>query len=565
MQNSILTPATLWAGLENLNVVEYEVLGEKVIDGILFREIYFNGRKIENEHVKIFALLAIPQEQTIEKAGLLLLSDMNDTIDFEFVKKYALKGYTVLMPDYRGYFEGTPRFTLYPECASYANSIYAKNCIDIVQESERETPWYEWVYVGLYSLALLKNLSSVNIMGAVGVRAGGDILWQLAAISNDLACGVSVCAGGWRIHADQLKHAEGTEIQEMSTGKRRFLACLDAQSYAPIVKCPMLMLCASNDKGFSADRAYDTFARTNKEQEKAIYFSTNSTGQLGVTSMRDLDLFLAKYLFARNIYIPQPVQISIEDVGGELFARVKYDDLAEVQNIHVYVTEELVNPAFRDWRKCKMRVQVAPNERLYSVDTLKGAKDIFVFANIDYRCGFAISSKIAHVSIEGQTYKNQTSMSKILYSSDEGRDGFLVTVPKKQLLSGVFINVDRPAIEFIKGPHNVIGISSRYTLQFYRMFSAKYKLEETSLIKFDIYAPKGGQLTLTVADVLENGEVERYTHSLTLQAGEFWSSCILMPNEFNNGQGKRLKSFANALYLAFCAEDTFCLNNIINL
>ena len=566
LQNSILTPITLWEGLEIPTLTEYEVMHESIADGVIFRKIIFNGRKIDEEQIKIFALLAIPQEQPKAKAGLLLLPDMNASVEVEFVKKYALKGYTVLMPDYRGEMEGVEQYTKYPQNVAYANYNLAKDCIDIVEKTEKETPWYEWVHIALYSLSLLKNLSTVEVVGAVGIRAGGDILWQLAAISNDLSCAVSVCAGGWRIHGNQLKHGESTEEQTMSAGKRKFLACLDAQGYAPLIKCPILMLCASNDKGFSVDRAYDTFARISSEQEKAIYFSTNSTGQLGFTSLQDLDLFLGKYLLGRKIYMPQPVQISLEEVDGELLARIKYDNNAKIKNCQVYVTEELVNPAFRDWRKCKLKEQIASDERLYNIETLKGAKDVFVFANIDYHCGFAISSKITYLSIEGKSYSNQIATSKILYSSDEGKDGFLAAVPKSQLLGGVFIHTERPAIEFMEGPSQIVGISSQFTLKFYRLYSTRHQLDETSLIKFDIYAPNGGELTLTIAHILENGvDIEKYTHTLSLQQGEYWSSCILSANEFYNEQGKRLQTFASSLYLAFHADKSFCINNIINL
>lgn len=566
LQNSILTPITLWEGLEIPTLSEYEVIHESIVDGILFRKIIFNGRKIGEEQIKIFALLAIPQEQSIEKAGLLLLPDMHASVEFEFVKKYALQGYTVLMPDYRGEFEGAEQYTKYPQDISYANYTIAKECIDVVEKTEQETPWYEWVNVALYSLSLLKNLRHIEVVGAVGIRAGGDILWQLAAISNDLACAVSVCAGGWRIHGNQLKHAELIEEQSMSVGQRKFLACLEAQGYAPLIKSPMLMLCACNDKGFNVDRAYDTFARINSAQEKAIYFSTNSTGQLGFTSLQDLDLFLKKYLLGEQIYIPQPVQISLEEMDGELLASIKYDDNAKIKNCQVYVTEELVNPAFRDWRKCKLKQQIASDECLYSVETLKGAKDVFVFANIDYHCGFAISSKITHLSIEGKHYANQITTSKILYSSSEGKDGFLAEVPKTQLLGGVLIHTEHPAIEFIEGPAQIIGISSQFTLKFYRLYSVKDKLDETSLIKFDVYAPNGGELTLTIAHILENGyDIEKYTHTISLQQGEYWSSCIVSSNEFNNEQGKRLQTFASSLYLAFNANKKFCINNIINL
>lgn len=126
----------------------------------------------------------------------------------------------------------------------------------------------------------------------------------------------------------------------MDEERYRFLGGVDAQAYAPYVKCPVLMLCSTNDERFDADRAFDTFARINPGQEKTFYFSARYNGHIGNTALGDLDLFTDKYLKGREVFMPAPVDISIEEDGGELVAKICFDKNGEADYCEVFMAEE---------------------------------------------------------------------------------------------------------------------------------------------------------------------------------------------------------------------------------
>ena len=55
------------------------------------------------------------------------------------------------------------------------------------------------------------------------------------------------------------------------------------------------------------------------------YFAARYDGHIGNTGLNDLDLFIDKHLKGRAVFVPSPVDISIEEDDGELVARIKFD------------------------------------------------------------------------------------------------------------------------------------------------------------------------------------------------------------------------------------------------
>lgn len=96
------------------------------------------------------------------------------------------------------------------------------------------------------------------------------------------------------------------------------LRASNRQSYAPFVKCPVLMLCALRDDAFDYDRAYDTYSRIGFPDGSAIAYSSDSGSCIGPHALVDMDLFLERNLKGREIYIPKPLNISLKSEDGAL-------------------------------------------------------------------------------------------------------------------------------------------------------------------------------------------------------------------------------------------------------
>ena len=221
----------------------------------------FSGNAAPDGGVRVYARFGRPVGDG-KKPCILLLPDAGKAPDIELMDYFIQKGYAVLMPDYSGKMstdaDGVLR-TIYPASLEYGNYEKARGLFSVKGLEVDETTWFEWTYVALYSLKYLKSREDVGNIGVVGIRKGGEIAWQVM-LSPDVKCGIPINAAGWRSFINIAKFGDNI-AHDLSDDRHRYIAAVESQSYAPYVKCPVLMLCALRDAEFDCDRAYDTYSR----------------------------------------------------------------------------------------------------------------------------------------------------------------------------------------------------------------------------------------------------------------------------------------------------------------
>ncbi len=561
MANKILTPTTLWSDFDDSLPVEETVLHREEGEKLRLYTVRFSGRAVGEERVGIFARYAEPSDGGTVPA-LLILPDADQTIDDAAVRYFASLGYAVLMPDYRGSWRGADGYTVYPEAIAYANLRQAERRFDHADDTARETCWFEWVALARYCVRYLRSKANIGKIGVIGVRAGGDIAWQLAATCDDLACAIPVCAGGWRAYRGVNKYGDAPELK-MDDERYRFIAGVESQSYAPYVKCPVLMLCSTNDEFFDADRAFDTFSRIASDCDKTFYFAARYNGHIGNTGLKDLELFIGKYLRGREVFIPAPAEIAIdEDADGELVARIRFDRNGEVRYCEVYMAEEMCESAMRDWVRCERKESAGEDEQVFRLNTVRGARRVFAYAKTKYSCGFAVSSKIAVKRLE-KDYANSVERCRILYSSRNGRDSFTVArFDRGGTLADCFLQNSLPPVNLMEGPCGIEGIASEYGLKSFRINDPRYRPSENALLKFDVYAPETTTMQITVR-AEKNGRDILYQCNLFLPGCESWIDHVLSAKDFKTDGNRPLAGLSGAKYISFCAEGRFCINNLL--
>lgn len=562
MANKILTPITLWNDFNDSLPVNEQIVDEWTEEKSIFRKVRLSGRSVGASRVNIFALFGMPSEGNAIPA-LLILPDCDHTADIALIRRFVQKGYAVLMPDYRGEFSDpeAKEYTVYPEEIAYANYERAGRHLDFAEPSAVETSWYEWVAVARYCVRYLRANAQISKIGVIGLKAGGDIAWQLAATSDDLSCAIPVCAGGWRAYRGINKFGDSAAELKMDDERYRFLAGVDSQAYAQYVKCPVLMLCSTNDERFDADRAFDTFARINPQQDKTFYFAVRYNGKIGNTGMNDLDLFADKYLKSREVFIPSPAEISIEEDEGELVAKIRSDRNGEMVYCEVFMAEDCPDSSVRDWTRCTFKCETEENEQVFRLNAYKGSSRVFAFAKAKYSCGFAVSSKIAVKKIEKQ-YTNMTDKNRILYSSVNKFDSFVLDKMDKNVLADCFLDSSVPPLSMIDGPFGICGIYSSYGLRLYRINDPKYRPEQNALLKMDLYSAESNIIRLCIL-AAKNGVSERYYCNLKVTGGEYWADRVLAPKDFKTEENKALLQFSDAVSVSFSSDEPFCLNNLL--
>lgn len=261
------------------------------------------------------------------------------------------------------------------------------------------------------------------------------------------------------------------------------------------------------------------------------------------------------------MFIPSPAEISIEEDEGELVAKIRSDRNGEMVYCEVFMAEDCPDSSVRDWTRCTFKCETEENEQVFRLNAYKGSSRVFAFAKAKYSCGFAVSSKIAVKKIEKQ-YTNMTDKNRILYSSVNKFDSFVLDKMDKNVLADCFLDSSVPPLSMIDGPFGICGIYSSYGLRLYRINDPKYRPEQNALLKMDLYSADSNIIRLCIL-AAKNGVSEKYYCNLKVTGGEYWADRVLSPKDFKTEENKALLQFSDAVSVSFSSDEPFCLNNLL--
>ena len=548
----IVSAVALWKKFNLTTPLAPSEWGIEEKDGVRWSHLSYSGHAQSDGSVRIYARLAKPTANG-KKPAVLLLPDKGKLSDDELMQYFVEKGYIVLMPDYTGKMktegEGVLR-TIYPPSLEYGNLEKARGISDMTGLTAEETTWFEWTYVSLFSVQYLKTLDEVSAIGVVGVRTGGDIAWQ-TMLSPDVKCGVPINAVGWKSFANVAKFGPNV-AHNLSDDHHRYIAAVEAQSYAPYVKCPVLMLCALRDDCFDGDRAYDTYSRIGNEDGNALVYSADSGACIGPRGLNDMHLFLEKNLKGREIYIPDTLNVSLKETGEGMEVTVECDKEGILEETGIYYAEADVKTkcAYRDWNRIlkKDGKTVKNGKVVHTVKPFAGASAVFVYAYAKYINGFRVMSKITAKRLSKPD--DRAVKGRMLFSGTE-KDCFGVARYGEYSIGDIFL--EREAMpKIVQGYGNVKGAFSVGGIKTYKISSPKYIPEENALLKFDAYFHNDGELKIFVdAGDVEN-ESERYACAVEVQGGGKWKRIVLKAADFKGEScGKPLLSFSFGKALTF--------------
>ena len=543
--------------------------GEEVKDGRSYTHVSYTGHTVADGSVRVYARFGKPANEGIHP-GIILLPDAGECCDEDLMNYFIDKGYAVLMPDYSGKMstdaDGVMR-TIYPASLSYGNYEQAQGLYDLEGVEADKTTWFEWTYVALTSVKYLKHRADVGAIGVVGIKKGGDIAWQ-TMLSPDVKCGVPINAAGWYSFLNVSKFGPQTQgAYNLTNDQHRYIAAVEAQAYAPYVKCPVLMLCALRDSGFDCDRAYDTFIRIGNKEGNALVYSPDSGACIGPNALVDMDLFLEKNLKGREIYLPDVLNLTLKEVGDELEIQVEGDSegILEEAGIFYAEAETSTRSTYREWRRIyKIPGRMVKNGRFnYKVKPFAGATGVFVYAYAKFINGFRVMSRVAFKKRENVN-KNAVK-GRQLFSGKE-MDCFSVAEYKDYSIGGIFLESDAVPKRSI-GYGNIAGAYSVGGIRTYKISSPHYVPDENALLEFDAYSKETQTLRVCVETAALNTEGERYVCDVDIKGGGKWKRIILRAADFKGVKGGRsLPNFCMGNALVFdCAgeECEFSVTNIL--
>ncbi len=568
----ILSAVSLWKKFNTATPLGASEWGETIDKSakMKFQHVAFSGHRVSDGTVRIYAEFGRPLGEG-KCPAILLLPEAGKELDKELLYYFIEKGYAVLMPDYTGKMstdkENCTR-TFYPPSLSYAN-FETKRGFEF-DEAEKnidveKSCWFEWTYVALFAIEYLKSREDITNIGVIGIRTGGEIAWK-TMLSPDIKCALPINAAGWLSSVHLSKFGDNTPMA-MSAERHQFIAGIESQSYAPFVKCPVLMLCALHDDKFDCDRAYDTFLRLGGDYENAILYSPESGSCIGHHALTNMDLFLEKHLKGREIYIPDPLNISLHEKNGEIIIELEGDEDGLVQEMGIYYAEADVKTksSYRDWQRiCRAGKSEINNGKFsYKIKAFEGASAVFVYAYAEYINGFRIASKITSKKLLNP---NADAMKSRMVFSGESVDCFGVAQYEDYSVAGIFLETEAVP-KLIKGYGDIKGAYSVGGIKTYKISSPKFVPSENALLEFDVYFKETGvlQVAIDVADIQLNAE--RYVCEVDVTGGGKWKRIILQSGDFKSRSiGAPLANFSKGRAILFDCEDEdneYAVTNIL--
>ena len=534
--------------------------------GATFSNLAYSGHAVADGSVRIFARFCRPTGKN-KTPAILLLPDAGKPLDRELAQYFLDKGYAVLMPDYSGKMPtdtDSDFRTLYPPSLDYGNYVRARGLYDMENLQAEQTTWVEWLYVALFSVKYLRSREDIGNIGVVGVRKGGDLAWQ-AMLSPDIQCGVPINAVGWHSFADFAKFGDSVP-RNLSDDTHRYIAGVEAQSYASSVSCPVLMLCALRDTTIDCDRAYDTYSRIGNTDGNALVYSSTSGACIDPVALNDLDLFLEKNLKGREIYIPATLNIGMQEVDGELEISVECDEEGILEEVGIYYAEADTQTkcAYRDWHHIySVSGKTVKNGKItYKRLPFRGAKTAFAYAYAKFINGFTVTSKITAKRLSG--YDSTAIKDRKVYSGKE-TDVFSVAEYKDYSIADIFL--EREAVpKTTEGYGGIKGAFSVGGIKTYKISSPRYVPDENAFLEFDAYVPTDAELYVTI-EVGEVGQqAERYTCTSEVKGGGKWKRIILKSSDFKSETSNLpLKNFNEGRSLSFACPDETVVFSVTNI
>lgn len=560
MPNVILTPVTLWKDFDDSLPFNEELLSETERNGYRLHEMYFLGRQTQFGRVKIYAKYYMPCEEERYPA-VLLLFEAGFPVDERLVMHLLSHGYAVFCVDYCGDMEDGSKHTIYPRDIEYANFLRAGRAMEHADHTAKETSWYEWAAVARYGARYLNEQKQITKTGVLGLRTGGEVLWKIAPYAP-ISCMISVCAAGWLAYRGIEKFANGDKIV-FDEERHRFIAGIDSQSYAPHVKCPVMLLSAINDKKSNYDRVYDTFQQINPKVDKAFLYSAHGNGLIGSHSIDNIDLFLDKYLKGRSVYLSQPVSSSVyTDENGALNVKISCDPNGEPEEYGIFFTEKISAFKARDWTRVMGKAkELKNNNASVPLDVYVKSDKALIYSFVRYSNGFSVTSKIQEVALH-QPYSNSRPKSRILYVAENGISGFSVYRNRALSIADCFAGGERNEAEIHAGYGGLLGISCRTGLVSYRVSEPRFDPPRGAAFKFDAYcANEDGEVT--VCFYADDEEEKGYTCTYRVPAGGVWKKFVCESGDFKTEKGVSLPSFEGVVSVVLFSKQDVLVNQLV--
>lgn len=553
MANTILTPQTLWQDFSADLPLQESVIKQLRVPAGTTEWVAFSGRETGNGRVRVFATLSYPTEVR-PRPALLLVCEEGKHPDPELIAQFVERGYVVLAPDYFGQDEAQELFTKYPENVNYANYLSAERHLSFADETAKQTCRYEWTAVMRYALAYLRTRKEVQAekICVLAVGSGAAIGWQLGATENLCALLLTGYAG-WDTYRNCLKYSEMQP--EMDDERFRWIAGLEAQSYAPLLRCPLLFLGGTNDAEFSFDRARDTLARI--PEGKIVYDDFTPNSERGIDVAGGKNVFRFMELCTKSAIVsPTEAELSCLAVEGDIQVKVKLPETGNKRMVSVWYSCGRTHPTLRTWRKAKL-VEEGENELTFAADAYRVHGTFLAYARITEN-GFTCSSSVLEADLDHLGVELNVATRHVIYS--EALPDFLTAASPDKLIGG-FLLKETHGISLRTGGQNVRGVTSPTGLKYFT--AEKRDMPLDGFLLLDVYTEQKTELRVRFFYHYRRENEKSYVCRVTVDRMTVWQKVQFPLKSFKTAEGVPMKESLTPDAIVFEGTEECLLNNVL--
>ena len=252
---------------------------------------------------------------------------------------------------------------------------------------------------------------------------GGTIVWPFVAMDNRVKAACAIYGVGWNTYPDELG---ARDPADGDPEVKLWRTLMEPESYARLVRCPILFLDATNDQHGKMDWAFKTLAPVHVDVRWA--FTPRYRHHIAAEQGIDLPLWMDAYLQGGKKFPRTPVATVQLGTDGVPRLTIKPDTTSPIVHVALYAALANRNPKNRYWRTVTGRSDAG--EWSAPLPVLDVNRPLFTFANVTYQSGVCLSSNLVTVipAELGKAIATDTR-SPDIDDGSEGLDGWVTQSP----------------------------------------------------------------------------------------------------------------------------------------
>jgi dienelactone hydrolase len=542
------TPQEVWAGFDpRREPLDVQIKAAWVEKGIAYREFCFTGETFANTPVRVYAMYAAPQGGK-DLPAVLHIHGGGGTVSRPWLDLWANRGYAALSFNWGGRWEKRPDYTRWGPLVQ-GNHLDANPGVVVVRPDQHVSCWYHWAVISRRCLTYLERQPEVDArrIGIFGISMGGTLAWPIAAMDQRVKAACAIYGNGWDTYP-QDRYAPDPRAADPDTLVWR--KTMEAESYAPLIRCPVLFLSATDDQHGRMDRSDDILARVPAPTWQAN--TPNQRHHVAPEQGKDLPLFMDAMLKGGPAWPKNPAVRLALAAGGVPALAVAPDAAPTVQRVEIYYGIGQTHPMARHWRlvaasRCGDAWQA-------DLPVLDVRQKLFAFANVFYGSGICLTSRlIAAVPAELGDAKATDRPSLLI---DDFSAGIAAWVRSPAYTDPWETTTYlRPAV----GPRGQKGITQANTGNWYvfctrKIGDPKWRGPAGAALVFQVLSGKANQLKVAVIRGEGRPEAKTFVARADLAPSADWQNVTLKADRFKTAEGQVLGGWQDLNCLQITAD-----------